>query len=469
MALFQLKHKLYHQPSHAYSAGATKMHGGMFDEHVYAPIVCWPNGAICMPITLYLNSIYSRGQKLRGNSGTLVTYAKNLSHIVRYCSARQIPFHELSDATITEFVRFLQDETGLKEHLVARLRSTTQVRVIARRTFHFLLWLQEALSLRGLISANTSSARINLLTRKHRARGCAVDYFDHPSLPTPDTPKKRFPVSTEHIERLFEANVTSTQSAYVKRRRAALLQLARATGARRAEMADVTITDIRKALETGSLSISVGKTRRKKIREIPVLKSQLEPILQFVDGQRALLIKKAVGANRDPGKLFLTSRGRPLSVETLTNDMHDLARMAGLESNVCLHMFRHRYFTDMAFNMLLGIREFVERKELTAPTEQIILQQMRALSQHEDDKSLLGYVHAAFKEATAWDIGERLWKMSQIHDSMVSALSILKSEIKGNTASAKELLEEFGDLLGEWRADLTQCAVDPAEYPTKLL
>ena len=333
-----------------------------------------------------------------------------------------------------------------------------------------MLWLQEAFLLRGLISTNASSAQINVFTRRHRVRGCTVDYIDHTSLPTPDTPKKRFPVSTDHIERLFEANVTSKQSAYVKRRRATLLQLARATGARRAEMADVSIADIRKALDTGSLSISVGKKRgRKKVREIPVLKSQLEPIVQFIDGHRALLIKKTIGTSHDSGELFLTLRGKPLSIETLTNDMHDLARFAKLETNVCLHMFRHRYFTDMAFNMLLGIREFVERKELTAPTEQIILQQMRALSQHEDDKTLLGYIHAAFKEATAWDIGERLWKMSQIHDSMVSALSILKSELKGNAVEAKECLEEFGELLKEWRADLKQCAVEPDEYSTKLL
>lgn len=469
-----VKHKLYHLPNHPPPPQGNRSRLNIVGRHSHAPIVCWPNGSVCIPVTLYLNALYSPGSRYKGNSGTLVTYAKNLSHLVRFCSVRTVSFQDLDDSAIVDFVRQLQDETTLKEHILHRARGASQVRVIARRAFHFLIWLQDIFSIPNLISKSPSQlAQINLIVRTSNTRGYSTEFYDHPSLPTADTPKKRFPVTTPHIEKLFQANIESSQSAYVKRRRATMIQLARATGVRRIEMNSVTVDAIRKAYECGSLSVRVRKTKKQKVREIPILKTQLVPIIKFIEGHRALLVKNTMGATKDPGNLFLSVHGKPLSDDTLTNDMHDLAKLAGLKVNVCLHMFRHRYFTDMAFNMLQGIREFVERKELTAPTEQIILQQMRALSQHEDDKTLLGYIHAAYKEAKAWDLGERLWKMSQVHDSMVSALATLRSELKKESnpqnTKASNLLDEFGDLLEHWQADLDQVGIAHYDYSKKLL
>lgn len=469
------KHKLYHLPNHPPPPQVSRPRQNTVGRHSHAPIVCWPNGSICIPVTLYLNALYSPGSRPTGNAGTLVTYAKNLSHLVRFCSVRRVSFQDLDDNAITEFVTRLQDETTLKNHILHKARGASQVRVIARRVFHFLIWLQDFFSIPNFISKYPANqAQINLIVRTSNIRGYSTEFYDHPSLPTADTPKKRYPVTTPHIEKLFQANIESSQSAYVKRRRAAMIQLARATGARRIEMNSVTVDDIRKAYEYGSLSVVVRKTKKKKVREIPILKTQLAPIIQFIEGHRALLVRKTMGAAKDPGNLCLSVHGKPLSDETLTNDMHDLAKLAGLKVNVCLHMFRHRYFTDMAFNMLQGIREFVERKELTAPTEQIILQQMRALSQHEDDKTLLGYIHAAYKEADAWDLGERLWQMSQVHDSMISALASLRTELAKETPNAKNtrafrLLDEFGDQIDQWRDDLSQNGIDHRDYSKKLL
>jgi len=468
------KTKLYHLPDHPPPPQGRRSRQSPIDRHAHAPIVCWPNGGLCIPVTLYLNALYSPGSRFKGNAGTLVTYAKNLSHLVRYCSAQRLTFQELDDNSITDFVIKLQDETTLKEHILNKARGSTQVRVIARRAFHFLIWLQDLFSIPNLISKSPSQpGQINLIVRRTKSKGYSTEFYDHPSLPTADTPKKRYPVTTPQIEKLFQVNIESSQSAYIKRRRAAMIQLARATGSRRIEMNSTKVADIRKANNEGSLSVTVSKTKKNKVREIPVLKTQLAPIITFIEGHRALLVKNTIGTENDPGNLFLSVRGKPLSDETLTNDMHDLATLAGIKILVCLHMFRHRYFTDMAFNMLLGIREFVERKELTAPTEQIILQQMRALSQHEDDETLLGYIHAAYKEAKAWDLGERLWKMSQIHDSMVTSLASLRTELARESvmknSSVSTLLDEFGSLLSHWQADLDQVGIVYSDYSKKLL
>lgn len=287
------KHKLYHLPTHPKPESGSRQ--STVDRHPHSPIICWPDGSICIPVTLYLNALFSPGSRYKGNSNTLTTYAKNLSHLIRFCSARQISFHELDDNTITNFVAQLQDETTLKNHVLHKARGASQTRVIARRAFHFLIWLQDTYSIPLFISKSTANqAQINLITRTSNMRGYRTVFYDHPSLPTADTPKKRYPVTTQDIQILFQANIESSQSAYIKRRRAAMIQLARATGARRIEMNSVTVDDIKQAYESGSLSVVVRKTKRKKVREIPILKTQLKPIVQFIEGNRSLLVKRTI-------------------------------------------------------------------------------------------------------------------------------------------------------------------------------
>ena len=147
----------------------------------------------------------------------------------------------------------------------------------------------------------------------------------------------------------------------------------------------------------------------------------------------------------------------------------DIANLADLDSSVCLHMFRHRYFTDMAYNFLLGIREFAERRELTAPSELIVLQQMRSLSQHENDETLMRYIHAAYKEAKAWDIGQTLWNLSQIHESMNLTINELKESLSSGQHSIAQATTRLEEMLVIWKQELLSHEVSETQYKQSLI
>lgn len=272
------------------------------------------------------------------------------------------------------------------------------------------------------------------------------------------------PVTSDQIESLFAANLASNQSAYVKRRRSVMVHLSLALGSRRLEMASVTVEQIREAVVSGLLPMIVVKKKTRTVREIPVARSRLDPILSFIDGHRDRLVRATIGRANDTGHLFLTSRGKPLSENTLTNDMHDLATMAKLEVRACLHMFRHRYFTDMAYGFLRGIREFVERGELSPPSEQIVLQEMRNLSQHASDAALKRYIHAAYKEASAWASGESHWRMRQLHRAMSDSLTELGSLLDARSISTRSAKSQLQRWVAQWKVELAAIAAGEGEH-----
>ena len=428
------------------------------------PITFWPDGSVCWPTTLYLNAQFREGKSTRTRGGTLGTYAKQLGHLIRAAYRKHCEFHRMDDVMFTEWINELgAEEIPDSQGRVKRARSANQVITIGRRALHFLVWIQSTFSRdEGLIGQYGEGCRINVEFRTFVKDGRTYRYVHHSSFPERDVVRRRTPVTSDQIERLFAANTASKQSIYVKRRRSAMMHLALALGSRRLELAGVTVKQIREAKESGLLPVEVVKSKKRKIREIPVVRSRLEPILDFIDGQRSRLIRSTVGASGDTGHLFLTSSGSPLSESTLTNDMHDLASLAELEVRACLHMFRHRYFTEMAYNLLQGIKEFTERGELTAPSELIVLQEMRNLSQHASDASLMRYIHSAFREAKAWSTGVEHWRMGQLHRSMSDSLVELDGQLQHGSISApraKALLQQW---LAQWKNELAGISSVPA-------
>ncbi|PNS07337.1 Phage integrase family protein [Lysobacter silvestris] len=427
------------------------------------PVSLWPDGTVCWPTTLYLNVQFREGKSTRTRGGTLGTYAKQLGHLLRVCYQLRCDFRQIDDVIFGQWIHELGAEQAVNSQGRAnRARSANQVNAIGRRALHFLLWFQSTLAPgAGLIGQCGEGCRITVEFKTFIKDGRSYRYVHHSSFPHRDAVRRRTPVTGDQIERMFAANLASTQSAYVKRRRSTMMHLALALGSRRFELATVTVKQVRDAKETGLIAVQVVKTKKRKIREIPVVRSRLEPILGFVDGHRSKLIRSTVGVSGDTGHLFLTSQGKPLSENTLTNDMHDLATLAKLEVRACLHMFRHRYFTDMAYNFLLGVREFAERGELTVPSELIVLQEMRNLSQHASDASLVRYIHSAYREASAWSSSEGHWRMSQLQRSMSDCLVELDGQLlEGSISSsrAKALLQHW---IALWKNELTAIVSEP--------
>ncbi len=326
------------------------------------PILLWPNNLVCWPVTLYLNYKYKLGLSSLICGGTLLTYAKNLSSFIRFCHDEMISFSSIDDNSFANFISKINDEMNVdRKGTLKHARKSNQVLNIGRRVLDFLFWYQDFFMSQRLVGEPNENCNITVYKKQYQAQSRSMVYWTHSSFPTRNTEVIRQPVNTADLEKLFITNLKSDNTKYIIRRRAAMLHLARATGVRRIEMSKLTIQSILLAYEEGILNINPAKSRnRQKIRSIPVLKSSLEPVVQFINGARANIIRNTVGIKNDCGFLFISSNGKKLSENTLTNDMHDLAVLSNLDSLVCLHMFRHRYFTDMAYNFLLGIRELLK-------------------------------------------------------------------------------------------------------------
>ena len=61
------------------------------------PMLSWPDGRWCLPANIYMLELYHRGLSRKNHGGTLLTYAANITHLLRYCFDNQIDFPDLTD------------------------------------------------------------------------------------------------------------------------------------------------------------------------------------------------------------------------------------------------------------------------------------------------------------------------------------------------------------------------------------
>src|SRR5690606_11909888 len=112
--------------------------------------------------------------------------------------------------------------------------------------------------------------------------------------------------------------------------------------------------------------------------------------------------RRTYSGRQDHGYLLVNDRtGNPLTPGAITQEISALARAAGIQQQLCPHMFRHRFFTKI---VVMLIREFT----LKTPDEfrRALLDgyalRRRAMewTGHSNPESLTPYVHLAFDELT---------------------------------------------------------------------
>ena len=121
----------------------------------------------------------------------------------------------------------------------------------------------------------------------------------------------------------------------------AVLELFYATGIRRAELVNLSITDIEPG--RGTLHVRLGKGR--KDRFVPVGERALAWVAKYEREARPVLLV-------DPGerRLFLNCDGAPLSNDALSWRVRDYFQRAGIEKRGACHLFRHTMATAMLDN-----------------------------------------------------------------------------------------------------------------------
>lgn len=408
------------------------------------PFFFYPNYTPCYEANAYILYKLRFGYSQR-NGGSLGIIANHLSHFIRYTfnSPNINSFINYNDNLFSNFIEYLQlDEAK---------RSNNQIIRIAHQVIDFLFFIADLYSLNSFIGVGKSN-RINLfLRKKNKINFGAVysSYYIHYSFPSPSPLKKRYPIILDDYKKLLNY-IDSKEDEGIKLRNRCLIQALEHTGARRDEVCSLTISSIRTALKSTSnsplLEITTLKSKiGKKIRLVPVSRTFLLNLRFYIQYYRNNILKKIYKNTLPHDYIFIShTTGKPISPDTLTTYIHTWSKKANLSTQVCAHMFRHRFITERFKALILEYdvdNKDDFRKVLlnTNRLKQILIE----WTGHSSIHSLDTYINLAFDELT---------KISEIKKNFIpiendkftkERLKFIKDLIEKNRNIDPMLLYEF--------------------------
>jgi len=140
----------------------------------------------------------------------------------------------------------------------------------------------------------------------------------------------------EELVQLFHVNDLSEP---LGQRNQALLELLYATGIRVSECEALTVDEI--DFDFSTIKV-VGKGNKE--RYIPFGQFAKEALQLYLDEGRNILLQKA---NEETDRLFLNSRGKPLTDRGIRYVLNQMIRNTSLTVNIHPHKFRHTFATHM--------------------------------------------------------------------------------------------------------------------------
>lgn len=368
------------------------------------PFLFFPNGVPCYEANSYLIYKLKFGYSHNYNGGTYRIFANHLSHFIRFTFfCKKIKkISQFDDDIFSDFMDYLQDNP--------HVRSNNQIITIGYQIIDFLFFVAELYNINNFIGIGKNN-RISLsiknkkLSRENNKKRANPSYF-HYSFPPPSPKRKRYPVSLDDYNRLLN-HINSSENEPLRLRNLCILQALENTGGRRTEVCSISMNSLRSALKSESNSplleiINLKNNRLIKTREIPVSRTFLLNLRFYVQYYRNPILQKK-GINHDYIFISHTS-GQPLQPDTLTTYMNNWSKEANLSSQVCAHMFRHRFITEKFKSLILEHElsngdEFRKMLLNTYRLKQIMLE----WTGHKSIISLDTYINLAFDELSEID------------------------------------------------------------------
>ncbi|WIE49816.1 tyrosine-type recombinase/integrase [Pseudomonas sp. GM17] len=378
------------------------------------PFIIWPNGSPCLVGNLYMLSLLERkGRGQQGLSrkgkkgGSMGDYAAKVSQLLRRCYRDEIDPICLEDAKFTDYISEIRRETSSYNPSQPK-KSESTVIATGKVWLNFLDFVGRFYGYRDFVSADgTIRAREEKhVTITHNGKKIYRTYLTHHSFGSPGRQHRRNPITKEQIKQLKAAIRIDNSSAFVKVRRACMIELLTDTGARRTEIANLKVDDVLKALEMKHpvLRLDTLKQGEGAERYIPVFTTALKKLRQYIEVERRKLMRKSYKYNIDHGYLFVSARtGDPLTSPVISNEINHLRKVAGIKSQVCAHMFRHAFITNLFIH-------FIKRHELSNEDEfrRALLDSRTFVAEiinwtgHLQTQSVEYYIHLAFRDLSSY-------------------------------------------------------------------
>ena len=388
-----------------------------------------------------------------------MTWAKNLSHLIRWCYQNKVDFIDLTDSHFRMLVNTLlmeKDDEQPKE----KRRTEQQVTTICSTILNFLAFVDGRIPGLNLLGPNgqiRAEQKRFQVTSKRGGKTVNRTSWVHECVPRHRKARRRQPISSSAVNRLYEANAILNAKPFVSRRRYIMLRLLEITGGRRIEVSLITVQNVEEATKTGELKIfSAKQVQHDAYRFVPVTQTDLKEILSFIKHYRQRVIRNTIGLSKDHGFLFISNdSGQPLEIDTLGTEFYVLRKAAGIDDeDACLHAFRHRYITNI-FRDLIRTHHYQNESDLRRAllsTETLKLKVME-WSGHTSIESLEHYIHLAFEAESNFQATIDLLQAKKVVDSLLTILTDYSGKLR-TSGQTPEIMNSLSDVVAAATSEL---------------
>jgi integrase len=421
------------------------------------PVMRWPDGKWCLPANVYMLTLWERGLSRRGRGGTLATYAANVTHLLRFCYDEGLEIHDLNDSDFVRFVGQLRQVDEQKEK--PRARDDTTVCQICSNCMDLIQSVADFRQDPHLIGKEGRIRGYKVPGKRRDELGRRSDeaqetVWKHPALPKRDPARRRHPISQKNISKLREAVLHISPSLHQRVRRYAMLTALEFTGGRRTEVASLRVADVIAAAQSPTNALRLLTVKRPGGKDdhrwLPVATGDLLGLLNYIRVNRKSVIRKTIGPSHDHGYVFVNERtGAPLEANTVTQEVHLLAKSAGISTVTCPHMFRHRYITKI-FIQLIEQHKLTNKSDLRLAllsTKQL-KQQLLQWTGHRRIESFERYVDYAFEEIANISVSlNQVLKVREV-EAVQKALGDLARDLdSGDRSVSSDMLRDLAQAL----------------------
>lgn len=374
----------------------------------------WPNGSPCLIGNLWILSLLSskgraqQGLSRRGKKGgSMGDYATKVSQLLRRCYRDGLDPIELSDAKFTDYIDEIRHEIS-DFNPSQRKKSAATVNAVGKVWLDFLSFVGQFYGNPTFVSLDgTIRARTELyFTANRNNRKIGRTYITHHSFGEPQREHRRNPITTEQVALLKAAIRKNLAPTFVKVRRGCLIELLCDTGARRSEIANLKVDDVLRALEMKHpvLRLDTLKQREGAERFVPMFSPVLKKLKQYIDVERRKVMRKTYKGGKDHGFFFVSATtGQPLTSPVISNEIRHLGKLAGIKSQICPHMFRHAFITNLFIRLIMRHelsneddfrRALLDTKTFTA--------EVISWTGHLEPLSVEYYINLAFRDLSSY-------------------------------------------------------------------
>lgn len=368
------------------------------------PYITWPDGNPCHIANLYLlelsrkhPQISADGRRHDSKGGTIGQYASYISQLIRRCWILKTDPFQITDKFFEDFIIGLIEEMRT-DNPMRRKKLDTTILNIGRVCLDFLDWVGRFHGDPNFVSpSGTIAISISETVRSFNNQNTVTQQREHHSFPLAHREHTRSPIPDHNIKKMEDAIFNSTRSEFYNARDLAIITLLQHTGARRVEIASITLRSIREAMlmEYPMLKLVTVKRGEVYIREVPINTIAFNEVRKYIS-ERAKLASEFPGSKND-FLLISETTGHPLAVETIGSCVSKIRVAAGIEEQACAHMFRHAFISNL-FTLLIERHKFESKDDFEAAliNDEVFLKKVQEWTGHKSLRSLRTYLTKVF-------------------------------------------------------------------------